>query len=757
MIHTPKFKSHLRVELLAPDVLFILNENAHRALQGKFIYSLASLIDGRTTVSQIKNRLKKRMTAFDVEAGLLLLEEEGFIVDAHDTLPFEIETFCDSLGIDARTVQRRLKKKHVAVTSLSNASAVSLISILAKHGIQIAAQGDLTVALVDDYLQEGLRKFNADALRSGRTWMIAKPTGNTFWIGPVFRPPLTACWNCLALRLKENRRAEAFVRAHEVNGSICSSIPGVPAAFDAALHLIAIEILKQVLRPERASVTTDFSLLTCDVGEMNFQRHVVMRLDHCRECNQAESYRRDCKERRRKNQVIAANHPAQIVLKPRKKKFTQDGGHRSASADVTFEKYQHHISPITGIVDRVASYQSNGNGIVQSYVAGHIFIPRLQKEDVFRRGLVQQSGGKGMSAQQAKTSALCEALERYSGIFRGNEPRKTATVSELGGAAILPNACMNFSERQYEIRERWNRTHHNHDWVPARFNENRKIEWTPVCSLTQQTIKYVPTAYCYYGYPMPPEHQFCRADSNGNAAGGSREEAILHGFLELVERDATAIWWFNKLCRPGVDVDSFAIPYIHALRKHYRKIDRDFWVLDITADFPIPAFVAVSNLRKGGRHGRAAERQFLVGFGAHFDPAIALTRAITEMNQFLPGVASGSLNGVLQPAARDLDLLLPDSAVAPRKLQDFPRYASDDFQKDITLCVKLAMDRGLETLALDQTRADVGLPVVKVIVPGMRQFWPRLGKGRLYDIPVQLGWLKKARTEMQLNHDRIVI
>jgi ribosomal protein S12 methylthiotransferase accessory factor len=49
------------------------------------------------------------------------------------------------------------------------------------------------------------------------------------------------------------------------------------------------------------------------------------------------------------------------------------------------------------------------------------------------------------------------------------------------------------------------------------------------------------------------------------------------------------------------------------------------------------------------------------------------------------------------------------------------------------------------------------LPLVKVIVPGMRQFWPRFGKGRLYDVPVQIGWLKKALTENQLNPDRLLI
>jgi ribosomal protein S12 methylthiotransferase accessory factor len=52
---------------------------------------------------------------------------------------------------------------------------------------------------------------------------------------------------------------------------------------------------------------------------------------------------------------------------------------------------------------------------------------------------------------------------------------------------------------------------------------------------------------------------------------------------------------------------------------------------------------------------------------------------------------------------------------------------------------------------VDQTRADVGLRVVKVIVPGLRQFWARFAPGRLYDVPVRLGWLPRPRKEAGLN------
>jgi len=58
---------------------------------------------------------------------------------------------------------------------------------------------------------------------------------------------------------------------------------------------------------------------------------------------------------------------------------------------------------------------------------------------------------------------------------------------------------------------------------------------------------------------------------------------------------------------------------------------------------------------------------------------------------------------------------------------------------------------------LDQTRPDIGLRVVKVFVPGMRHFWARFGPGRLYDVPVAMGWVERPLTEDQLNPSHLVI
>jgi ribosomal protein S12 methylthiotransferase accessory factor len=84
-----------------------------------------------------------------------------------------------------------------------------------------------------------------------------------------------------------------------------------------------------------------------------------------------------------------------------------------------------------------------------------------------------------------------------------------------------------------------------------------------------------------------------------------------------------------------------------------------------------------------------------------------------------------------------------------------PALGSDfshlDSHEQVMTCVRLAEQAGLDFLVLDQTRPDVEVPVVRVIVPGLRHFYRRFAPGRLYDVPVKLGWRDWPLTEGELN------
>jgi oxazoline/thiazoline synthase len=70
-----------------------------------------------------------------------------------------------------------------------------------------------------------------------------------------------------------------------------------------------------------------------------------------------------------------------------------------------------------------------------------------------------------------------------------------------------------------------------------RFDPSAEMDWSPVWSLRDERFKHVPTGLLYFFHDAPGD-QGISADTNGCAADNRVEEAIVHGFLELVERDA---------------------------------------------------------------------------------------------------------------------------------------------------------------------------------------------------------------------------
>ena len=81
-----------------------------------------------------------------------------------------------------------------------------------------------------------------------------------------------------------------------------------------------------------------------------------------------------------------------------------------------------------------------------------------------------------------------------------------------------------------------------------------------------------------------------------------------------------------------------------------------------------------------------------------------------------------------------------------------PRHDAPDGREHLAIVRGAVKGAGLDVLVLDQTRPDIGLPVAQVIVPGLRYYRPpRLAPGRLYDVPVQMGWRRAPAAEEQLN------
>jgi bacteriocin biosynthesis cyclodehydratase domain-containing protein len=740
VIRRPRFKPHFNVVVDPPDAVYLLTEREHFALSGRLYVLVAPLLDGQRTSEAVVACLKGKAEPEEVYYALGLLEARGYLAEGRAGADARSEAFWSGVGVGPDAVapsQGRLDARLVALPGMDAGPMAAALDCL---GVGVSDQAGLTVVLTSDYLDPDLSDLNRGALAAGRPWLILKPAGTVLWLGPLFRPGATGCWECLATRLRANREVERFLQTREARFSpFPASDPALPSSLQAACHLAAIECVRALAQPHGGPL--DGRVVTLDLATLEMRPHVLVRMPHCPACGAAAGG----EERT----------PVPVVLQSRRKSFTTDGGHRVCSPEATVARLSHHVSPITGVVASLTC--PDPHPLVHVYHSGHNTGRPGTDLAALRSSLRSKSGGKGKSDAQARASALCEALERHSGIYRGDEPARRATFADMGEAAIHPNAVALFSEAQLQNRECTNPTASPFSFVFQPFDPAREVEWTPLWSLTAEEFRWLPTACCYYGYSLPEDHRFFRADSNGNAAGNTLEEAVLQGFMELVERDAVAVWWYNRLQRPPVALESFDDPYIPALREHHRNLGRRVWALDLTHDLGVPVFAAVS-ARESAR-----TESICLGFGAHFDPGVALLRALTEANQMLAADRrlgkedhlagwEPDVRGWFETASQaNQPYVVPADGAAPREASDFAYEPCDDLLEDIRRCIEITCRHGLELQVLDQTRAEIGLPVVKVVVPGLRHFWPRLAPGRLYEVPVNLGWLPTPRREEELN------
>ncbi|HVX15483.1 MAG TPA: TOMM precursor leader peptide-binding protein [Pirellulales bacterium] len=740
MLARPRFKPHLRVAVVPEEGVFVLSATNETLLRGRLYELIAPHIDGRSA-DDICDLVAPHASPAQVFYTVNQLEKKGFLAEASD-LPDEAVAWWSMQNVDPLHATQRLATTSVSVEGIG-VDAEPLVDSLTMAGVRTATGGDLQVVLTDHYLRPELEDFNATALANGRSWLLVKLTGRQIWLGPLMRPGVTGCWKCLSERLRANRPVESYVRDRQgPDEANWTDSTGAGGSRQVACALAASTIASWVARGELPDC--DGKIRTFDLLTWQVEIHTLTRLPYCPACGDP-----------------AGTRPFRpLELKSRQKRFVRDGGHRTVDPSATLERFQHHVSPISGAVSMLQRSSPSDDGAMHVYLSGHNLARRHDNRSLrqLRGDLRNMSAGKGTTDAQARASGLCEGLERHSGVFRGDEPRRLTRLSDLGESGIDPRACLLFSDRQYRLRDEWNQTGSHYNFVPLPFDPTAEMEWSPVWSLSRQQARWLPTAFCYYDYPQPKEQRFCNACSNGNAAGNTIEEAVLQGFLELVERDSVALWWYNRLRRPGVDLASFAEPYLDELCRYLATRGREVAVLDLTADMEIPVFAAWSR-QTGGPH-----EEIVFGFGAHLDARIALLRAVTEMNQMLSYLLQVPAERVYQDHVTDDETVrwlktatlenqpyLRPGGDALRTIHDYRAIRNDDLIDDVHHCRSLVERRGMEMLVLDQTRPEIGLPVVKVIVPGLRHFWARFAPGRLFDVPVELGWLERPLAEEDLN------
>lgn len=399
-----------------------------------------------------------------------------------------------------------------------------------------------------------------------------------------------------------------------------------------------------------------------------------------------------------------------------------------------------HCSPLTGIVRRLKYFDEP---IVGVYQAGGRLTGPLPAPGTERSLGYATSWGRGMSLAQARDSCIGEALEFYSAAYRGNEKLTRGTLAEMPNA-IDPRSIVLYSQAQYRQQGHSGDIPGDRHAIAEKFGPDQAVDWMEGTDLIEGKVIWVPAACCLTGYKFGAnEQKFALADRSGLATGISYWDALASAILELIEHDSVAIWWYNRIKRPAIRLESFGCPALVTVSEALKKIGRRLWLLDLTTDLQIPSYTAISATNEG--------KELIFGAASHPSPRIAAEKAVTEVPHLWLSMQIAKMP-LDFTSWRRTAVLSNQKYFEPEGIIDSPAEPGPlESRQIVDLCVQRMKERGIQPIAVDLTRPDVLVHAVRAIAPGMRSPRNQRGPGRLYTVPVQLGWLQKALTESELN------
>ncbi len=737
---SPQFNIHH----CASDQLLLLSEKRSFRLKGDLYVRLLPLLDGSKSEEEIVEALQQIAPAEEVKKALAHMAQRGY-VRARSSAPTSSQSLWVEWEQEPEAVLSAMADWPLAITAegesraADSGAAAELAATLADAGFPLVRREDarLKVVLVDDMLQPGLEAVNEQARRDGQSWMALKPGGREAWLSPRFDPEGQRCWLCLSNWVSEHRPGDNLI-AEPVR-----SVRPARGMTRATLEFARAQASLALTRMANGESDLDQHLITFDSGSGGLERHYVRVDPSCQVCGGAQ-----------KGKPTVVQVPSLANFNSEQKIAHQDGGWRVLSTQEAKDKLQRLVSPITGVVPGLEDQTPKLGLPVVSAIQSNPRAVALNNNRLV--GRPSAASGKGATLAQAEVSCLAEALERYCTGFTGREARRRARMADLGDLAVDPRSLLLFSEHQYKIRDTWNPENDVFSQIAQPFDPDENIEWSPIYRLRDGAERWIPTRYAYFNYldaENPKGRIFCGADSNGCASGAVLSEAVLQGLLELIERDAFGIFWYNRIQRPAIDLDAFDDPDLQRVRARYAEMGRSLTALDLRGDLGIPVVVAFSANADGG--------QIFLGLGAHLDVSVALSRAVSEVNQVAVMLDCDEAAAEMDPTStmmtwhREATLenqpYLQPLKGAAKGTRDFPTLCERGIVPALEAATEALEGVGLEPLAMDLSWPDLDLACARVVVPGLRHFWTRFAPGRLYDVPVKLGWLDKPKAEAELN------
>ncbi|MFF1500845.1 TOMM precursor leader peptide-binding protein [Streptomyces sp. NPDC058316] len=351
--------------------------------------------------------------------------------------------------------------------------------------------------------------------------------------------------------------------------------------------------------------------------------------------------------------------------------------------------------------------------------------------------------GQANSYDTSRTLAHLEGLERYAGTTRrrGTSP-VVGSYNRLSDRALDPAACGLYAPETYA-----------NDPMVSPFDPDRPIPWVWGHSLRDDRPVLVPARLAHYSAGVEADN-FVFECSNGCATGGSLEEAILFGLLEIIERDAFLLAWYGRAPLTAIDLGACRSPAVRTMADRAALHGYDVHAFDTRMDLAVPVVTALAVRRDGG-YGTLS-----FAAAAGFDPESTIESALSEVLTYIPHLPyqvaerHSELTAMAQDFSRVRQLKdhaqlygLPAMAehakeyldpVAVRPSADIfgdwepLRPRTGDLLDDLNLLRDRIAAVGHDAIVVDQTTPEqhrMGLHTVATLVPGF--------------LPLDFGWTRQ--------------
>jgi putative methanogenesis marker protein 1 len=323
-------------------------------------------------------------------------------------------------------------------------------------------------------------------------------------------------------------------------------------------------------------------------------------------------------------------------------------------------------------------------------------------------GAISIYNGKGLTPTQARISAIMEGIERYSAELHGDTLVREGMEDMLAtGNAIDPRELILPIYTKMRLRD-----------MP--------IAWVEGKDIGNGKSVMVPASAVFHPYGSAADLQLFRSNTNGLASGNTLREATLHGLCEVVERDAWSLAEVKRKVVSDVHIGRSA-GILRATIDRFTTKGIEVHLKNLTSDIGMPVIAAAADdvlLQDAGL--------LTLGIGAHPSPEVAALKALTEVAQSrLTQIHGAREDAVMAEGNRKLgyermkrmNQLWFGEAAKSISIDDLAGTDKGDLEANITETVTRINDVGLRSvITVDLTRKELGVPVVRVIVPGLEVF-----------------------------------